>query len=61
MGSALLCHTYHLLCTTTGRDVTDIAGCMLLLVLWIYHRFPCFSPSGYDLVRFLLVARYVYV
>ncbi|XLS46312.1 hypothetical protein HN51_003177 [Arachis hypogaea] len=23
--SALLCHTYHLLCTAAGRDVTDIA------------------------------------
>ncbi|KAL4328637.1 hypothetical protein AHAS_Ahas13G0220000 [Arachis hypogaea] len=57
MGSTLLCHTYHLLCTTAGRDVTDIASCMPFLVSWIYHGFPCFSPVGYDVVRFPLAAR----
>ncbi|RYR12095.1 hypothetical protein Ahy_B04g069621 isoform B [Arachis hypogaea] len=61
MGSALLCHTYHSLCTATSRNVTDIAGCMPLLVSWIYHRFPCFSPTGYDVVRFPLASKYMKV
>ncbi|RYR36639.1 hypothetical protein Ahy_A09g041603 isoform B [Arachis hypogaea] len=56
-GSALLCHTYHTLCTAALRDVMDITGCMPLLVSWIYHRFPSFSPVRYDVVRFPLASR----
>ncbi|QHO44888.1 uncharacterized protein DS421_6g174540 [Arachis hypogaea] len=58
MGSALPCHTYHS-CTAAGHDVTDTAGCMPLLISWIYHRFMCFSPVGYDVARFSIAARLV--
>ncbi|RYQ99349.1 hypothetical protein Ahy_B07g087281 isoform C [Arachis hypogaea] len=44
LGSALLAHTYHSLYTAIGCDVTDIAGCMPLVVSWIYHRFLSFCP-----------------
>ncbi|KAL4393951.1 hypothetical protein AHAS_Ahas02G0103300 [Arachis hypogaea] len=42
LGSALLAHTYHSLCTATGHDVTDIVRCMPLVMSWIYHWFPSF-------------------
>ncbi|KAL4315141.1 hypothetical protein AHAS_Ahas15G0155400 [Arachis hypogaea] len=61
MESALLCYTYHSLCTAASHDVTCIAGCMPLLVSWIYHRFPCFSPAGYDVVKFPLASKYTKV
>ncbi|XLS68876.1 hypothetical protein HN51_019899 [Arachis hypogaea] len=56
-GSALLCHTYPSLCTTTGHDVTNTVGCMPLFVSCIYHRFPYFGPAGYDVIRFSLATR----
>ncbi|RYR17842.1 hypothetical protein Ahy_B03g062517 [Arachis hypogaea] len=59
--SALLCRTYYSLCIAASCDVTDIVGCMPLLVWWIYHRFLSFSLVGYDVVRFPLVSRYAYI
>ncbi|KAL4395022.1 hypothetical protein AHAS_Ahas02G0210400 [Arachis hypogaea] len=50
-GSALFYHTYNSLRTAAGRDVSDIVGCIPLLVSWIYDIFSCFSLIGYNVVR----------
>ncbi|RYQ85349.1 hypothetical protein Ahy_B10g104893 [Arachis hypogaea] len=42
---AMLAWAYHSLCSTTHRSTIDIAGCMPLLVSWIYHRFLEWCPS----------------
>ncbi|KAL4391066.1 hypothetical protein AHAS_Ahas03G0207900 [Arachis hypogaea] len=49
--------SYHSLYTAPSRDMTDITECMPLLLSWIYHRFPFFSPGGYNVVRFPLASR----
>ncbi|KAL4381673.1 hypothetical protein AHAS_Ahas04G0157000 [Arachis hypogaea] len=62
-------HTLHLSWGEASITLEDVAyhtglctaeeligGCMPLLVSWIYHRFSCFSPAGYDVVRFPLAS-----
>ncbi|MED6141826.1 hypothetical protein PIB30_107352, partial [Stylosanthes scabra] len=38
-GSAVLAWTYQSLCNAVERRTTDIAGCVPLILSWIYHRF----------------------
>ncbi|RYR07675.1 hypothetical protein Ahy_B05g075082 [Arachis hypogaea] len=40
------------------RDVTNIAGCIVLVLSWIYHRFPSFCLAGYDVLRVLPAASF---
>ncbi|MED6126300.1 hypothetical protein PIB30_077107 [Stylosanthes scabra] len=43
-GSAVLAWSYRSLCDAARRGRTDVAGCILLVISWIYHRFPRFCP-----------------
>ncbi|MED6187822.1 hypothetical protein PIB30_116749 [Stylosanthes scabra] len=58
-GAAVLAWTYHSLCSATHRNVTDIAGCIPLLMSWIYHRFPKLGPSDRDVATFPLAVRLI--
>ncbi|MED6136284.1 hypothetical protein PIB30_054618 [Stylosanthes scabra] len=39
------------------RGTTDIAGCVPLIMSWIYQRFPTFCPEARDVIVFPLVSR----
>ncbi|KAL4356603.1 hypothetical protein AHAS_Ahas09G0103200 [Arachis hypogaea] len=45
------------LCHTARRDTIDIAGYVLLVMSWIYHRFLTFCPAGFNTLRFSLSSR----
>ncbi|KAL4336865.1 hypothetical protein AHAS_Ahas12G0052900 [Arachis hypogaea] len=55
--SALLPYTYHSLCTAFRRDVTGIAGCISLVLSWIYQIFQSFCLVGYNILKFPLAVR----
>ncbi|MED6187066.1 hypothetical protein PIB30_072885 [Stylosanthes scabra] len=41
------------------RGTTDIAGCVPLIMSWIYQRFPTFCPEARDVIAFPLVSRHM--
>ncbi|KAF7807039.1 serine/threonine-protein phosphatase 7 long form-like protein [Senna tora] len=43
-GSAVLAYLYRELCNATDPDTHDISGCMVLLHLWAWERFPALAP-----------------
>ncbi|KAL4381910.1 hypothetical protein AHAS_Ahas04G0180700 [Arachis hypogaea] len=45
--------------STAQRDMADIAGCVPLVMSWIYHRFLTFCHAEYDILRFSLALRLV--
>ncbi|QHO28448.1 uncharacterized protein DS421_7g216770 [Arachis hypogaea] len=56
-GSAVLAWTYQSLCSAAHRDVTDIAGCTLLLMSWICQRFLQWCPTDRGIYQYHMVAR----
>ncbi|KAF7823303.1 serine/threonine-protein phosphatase 7 long form-like protein [Senna tora] len=44
-GSAVLSYLYRELCKATKPDTQDIGGCLSLLHLWAWDRFPKLAPS----------------
>ena len=44
-GSAVLAYLYRELCRGTKYDRKDIGGCLMLLHLWAWDRFPMLAPS----------------
>ncbi|KAF7821946.1 serine/threonine-protein phosphatase 7 long form-like protein [Senna tora] len=43
-GSAVLAYLYRELCNATDPNTNDISGCMVLLHLWAWDRFPGLAP-----------------
>ncbi|KAF7844642.1 serine/threonine-protein phosphatase 7 long form-like protein [Senna tora] len=43
-GSAVLAYLYRELCNATDPNTSDISGCMVLLHLWAWDRFPGLAP-----------------
>ncbi|KAF7814543.1 serine/threonine-protein phosphatase 7 long form-like protein [Senna tora] len=43
-GSAVLAYLYRELCNATDPNTNDISGCMVLLHLWAWDRFPRLAP-----------------
>ncbi|KAF7806810.1 serine/threonine-protein phosphatase 7 long form-like protein [Senna tora] len=43
-GSAVLAYLYREMCNATDPDTHDISGCMVLLHLWAWERFPALAP-----------------
>ncbi|XP_061352663.1 uncharacterized protein LOC133297513 isoform X2 [Gastrolobium bilobum] len=50
-GSAVLAHIYRELSRLTDRSHSDMGGCVLLLQLWAWTRFPSISPPLPDVVH----------
>ncbi|RYR24873.1 hypothetical protein Ahy_B02g058432 [Arachis hypogaea] len=55
--SSVLAWTYHLLCFAAHRSTTNIAGCTLLLVSWIYHRFSLWCPPDRQILMYPIAVR----
>ncbi|MED6213321.1 hypothetical protein PIB30_092021, partial [Stylosanthes scabra] len=45
---------YFSLCNAAAQGTTDIAGCVPLILSWIYHRFPEFSSQSADQITWPL-------
>ncbi|QHN97158.1 uncharacterized protein DS421_18g625000 [Arachis hypogaea] len=58
-GSTVLALTYQSLCLAAQRGITDIAGCTLLLMSWIYQRFLQWCSPDRGIYQYLLAARLV--
>ena len=43
-GSAVLAILFRELCQATSTSVKDVGGCLLLLQIWAWSRFPAISP-----------------
>lgn len=44
-GSAALAYLYRSLCSSSIGAKTDLCGCMTLLQVWIWERFPSLAPT----------------
>jgi len=44
-GAAVLAHLYHQMCHATNPDAIEISGCLTLLHVWAWDRFPSLAPS----------------
>ncbi|RYR07717.1 hypothetical protein Ahy_B05g075133 [Arachis hypogaea] len=51
--------TYHSLCHAACRDTTGIAGCTLLLMSLIYHKFSQRRPENSHILTFPLAMRLI--
>ncbi|RYR08362.1 hypothetical protein Ahy_B05g076015 [Arachis hypogaea] len=56
---AVLAWTYQSLCSVAQRGVTDITGCTLLLMSWIYQRFSQWCPPNRGVYQYPMAARLV--
>ncbi|RYR21162.1 hypothetical protein Ahy_B03g066427 [Arachis hypogaea] len=57
--SAVLAWTYHSLCFVAHRGTTDIAGCTLLLMSWIYQRFSQWCPPDRQVYMYPMTTRLI--
>ncbi|QHO34199.1 uncharacterized protein DS421_9g264900 [Arachis hypogaea] len=46
------------LCRETNRNIVNLAGPLQLLQSWIFWRFPCLRPSGFNIFGFPLASRW---
>lgn len=44
-GAAVLAHFYHEMCSATDPDAKEISGCLTLLHVWAWDRFPRLAPQ----------------
>ena len=44
-GSAVLTHLYKEMCNATDYTNKDIGGCLTLLHMWAWDRFPMLAPD----------------
>ncbi|KAF7815931.1 serine/threonine-protein phosphatase 7 long form-like protein [Senna tora] len=44
-GSAVLAHLYRELCVATDWTRSDFGGCVQLIHMWAWDRFPCIAPT----------------
>ncbi|MED6136044.1 hypothetical protein PIB30_052306 [Stylosanthes scabra] len=56
---AVLTWTYRSLCNAAAQGTTNIAGCVPLILSWIYHRFPEWSLRATDHVTWPLAERLI--
>ncbi|RYR45654.1 hypothetical protein Ahy_A07g031466 [Arachis hypogaea] len=56
--STALAWLYRCMCRVANRNVTNLAGPLQLLQLWIFWRFPSLRPCRFDYFSFPLASRY---
>ncbi|MED6148347.1 hypothetical protein PIB30_052366 [Stylosanthes scabra] len=58
LGSTTLAWQYRSICRVVSRKVVQVARPLGLLHTWIFWRFPCLRPHGFDNILWPLASRW---